>query len=239
MLGAVGRHRGDGGRVDYAGLRASPLYGAIVAQARRLQPIDLGQLEPRGARLAFWINVYNALVLHGVIALGLRRSVWETWNFFGRVSYRVGGFTLSIDEIEHGILRGNRGRRLPPWRPFRRADPRRALPVDRFDPRIHFAINCGADSCPPVAVYRGALVDDQLDLAARSFVNQEAALDAGGRIACSKIFKWYRSDFAEVGGLAPFLLRYLDEGPLRRALEAGATPCQIYRPYSWKLTHGP
>jgi hypothetical protein len=69
-------------------------------------------------------------------------------------------------------------------------------------------------------------------------VNQEIALD-GARLACSRLFKWYRGDFEAAGGLTPFLLRHLDDGPARRALAAGAQPCAAFRPYSWTLQHQP
>lgn len=239
MLRLVGAYATPGGHVDYARLRASGDFGEVVECSRQLQRLDLELLRERSARLAFWINIYNALILHGVIALGVRRTVWEVWNFFGRVSYRIGGFTFSPDEIEHGILRGNRRRIIPPLRPFRRHDRRLGLAISPPDPRIHFAISCGARSCPPVGVYRAAAIDQQLDLAARNFVNQEIVLDAHGRIACSKIFKWYRNDFDSVGGLQNFLLRYLDDGPVREAVTRGAPPCRTFRPYRWGLQFPP
>ena len=104
--------------------------------------------------------------------------------------------------------------------------------------RFHFAITCGAASCPPVGVYRAAALDVELDLATRNFVNQEIVL-AGDRLACSRLFKWYRADFEAAGGLGPFLLRHLDDGPARRALAAGAEPCAVFRPYRWTLQHQP
>jgi hypothetical protein len=234
---AIRAHARIDGRVDYRALRASPLYREAGVRAVRLQHLDLPSVIGQPAR-AFWLNLYNALVLHGIMALGLRRSVWEMWNFFGRVSYRVGGTVLSVDEIEHGILRGNRRRRWPPWPAFGWRDRRQALALAP-DPRIHFAINCGARSCPLVSVYRPEAVDAQLDLAAASFVNQETSIDARGRIACSRIFKWYRSDFDAAGGLGRFLQHYLDDGPVRQALAAGANPCQRWRRYSWALQYPP
>jgi hypothetical protein len=237
LLRLVAAHSLGGGGVDYAALRASPEFGDVEAGARRLAHLDPTALGSREARLAFWINLYNALVLHGIVALGVRRTVWEVWNFFGRVSYRVGSVVLSADDVEHGILRGNRRRRLPPLAPFRSSDPRRALVLDPVDPRIHCAVNCGSRSCPPVAVYRADALDAQLELAARGFVNQEVALDARGRVECSRLFKWYGSDFDATGGLAGFLLRHLDDGPARSALLAGAAPCEVFRPYSWSVGH--
>ena len=238
MLVAVGAHTTAAGRVDYGALRASPELSQVEAAAARLATMDVDRLRTRGERLAFWVNVYNALALHGVVRLGLTRSVWQVWNFYGRVSYRVGGHVLSLDEIEHGILRANARRALPPWPPFGRRDPRRRLAVDPIDPRIHFALNCAAASCPPVGVYRAAVIESQLALAARNFVNQEVTLDAG-RVRCSRVFKWYGGDFGSPGMLAEFLRTHLDEGPVKAALTSDVSPCQAYRPYSWALPHPP
>jgi hypothetical protein len=238
MLAALGAHTDDDGRVDYARLAGSGQFAAAELAARALTGVSLDALTGRPARLAFWLNVYNALALHGIVRLGVRTSVLRVWNFFGRVSYRIGGHLFSLDDIEHGVLRGNRRRKLPPLRAFGRRDPRLALAMTPPDPRYHCAITCGAASCPPVGVYRADAVDAQLDLAARNFVNQEVAL-AGPGVLCSRIFKWYRRDFEDVGGLAAFLLHYLDDGPARAALAAGAPACQGFRRYRWTLQHPP
>ncbi|HET8579209.1 MAG TPA: DUF547 domain-containing protein [Methylomirabilota bacterium] len=239
LLGLLAAFSAADGRVDYARLRGSEDWAAAVRCARRLEGVDLGALTEHRQRLAFWINVYNALVLHGVIALGVRRSVREVRNFFGRVSYRIGGYCFSADEIEHGILRGNRRRLFLPLRCFSRRDPRRAFAVEPMDPRIHFALTCAARSCPPAGVYRAATVDEQLDLAARGFLNEEVALDGRGCVCCSRLLKWYRGDFEAAGGLQAFLLRYLDDGAVREAVAHRSEPCQVYRPYHWTLQHEP
>ena len=234
MLGAFGAATDGAGRVDYARLSRSHEFATAVEAALGLARVDLGTLDGHGARLAFWINVYNALVLHAIVSLGVRRSVARAWNFFGRAAYRVGGFVLSSDDVEHGVLRGNRRRVLPPLRPFASRDPRRALALSPLDPRVHFAINCGARSCPPVGVFQAEAIDAQLDLATRSFVNAEVALE-NGRLVCSRLFKWYRRDFDAAGGMTTFLLRYLDDGPARRALANGAAPRVAFRPWDWSL----
>jgi Protein of unknown function, DUF547 len=234
---AVGAATGAGGAVDYARLAASPETAAATARARDLARVDPIALETRPLRLAFWINVYNALVLHGVLALGVRGTVHRTWNFFGRAAYRVGAGVFTLEEIEHGLLRNNATRAFPPWPVLSAKDPRLVLAVAPADPRIHFALNCGARSCPPVGAYRPAALDGQLELATRSFVNEEVTLDDRGRVACSKLFRWYGRDFGSPDALREFLLRHLDEGPVKAALRAGAPPCQAFRPYSWTLTH--
>ncbi len=239
MLRAMAVHLTEDGRVDYARLGRSPELARTVTCAGQLHHVDPEKLGGRTAQLAFWINCYNALALHGVIALGVRRSLWGVWNFFGRVSYQIGRHRLSLDDIEHGVLRGNRRRLLPPWPAFSARDPRRTLAIEPMDPRIHFALNCGARSCPPVGVYRAGALDAQLALAARNFLNQEVGLDPHGRVACSRLLKWYGGDFGSSQALREFLLAHLDDGPPRRALAAGRAGCEVFRAYSWALAHPP
>ena len=234
MLGAFGAATNAAGHVDYARLVGSAEFAGAVEAARGLAGARLDTLTGREERLAFWINVYNALVLHGIVSLGVRRSVVRGWNFFGRAAYRVDGSVFASDDVEHGVLRANRRRIVPPRRPFGARDPRRGLILSPLDPRIHFAINCGARSCPAVGVYHAETIEAQLEGATRGFVNTDVSLD-DGRIVCSRLFKWYRRDFDGAGGLTAFLLRYLDDGPARRALANGAAPRVGFRAWDWSL----
>lgn len=110
----------------------------------------------------------------------------------------VDGLWLTPDVIEHGLLRGNR---RPPYglRPLLgRDDPRLALAPERPDPRIHFALNCGARSCPPVREYYGDRVDEQLEDATRAYLVAESVVDrARGEVRLPYLMRLYRADFAD------------------------------------------
>ena len=197
--------------------------------------VTLDGLVTRGARLAFWINTYNGLLAGSIAALGLRRSVWELPDFFQRIGCPVGEITFSADEIEHGVLRGNRPSPLSTAPPFPAGDPRRAHAIVPVDPRIHFALTCGARSCPPVRSYDGARLDEQLDAATRGFVAREVTVEEDALVV-SEIFRWFRADFDDFpGGLVGFILSHLDAGVVhRRILERGLDGL-TYRPYDWRL----
>lgn len=202
---------------------------------REIDGSRLRSLETRAARLALWINTYNALVADAIVALGLRHTVWEVPDFFDRICCRVGEDVVSASDIEHGVLRGNRPHPLVTSAPFAAEDSRRGWAMTPLDPRIHCAISCGARSCPPVRVYEAARLDGQLDLAAHGFVNREVTLD-GERLVVTELFRWFGSDFAEdPDGLGGFLLRYLEEGPTRRALQTHGLEDVAWRPYDWRL----
>jgi hypothetical protein len=216
---------------------ASPASRWLVL--RDLDAAGLRTLATREARLAFWINTYNTLVAEGIVALGLHRTVWDVPAFFDRICYRIGHHIVSANEIEHGILRGNRPHPLATQTPFGADDPRRAWSIAPLDPRTHCAISCGARSCPPVRVYDARRVQTQLAAAADAFVSREVTLESG-RLAVTELFRWFAGDFAaHPGGLAGFLLRHLTEGPVRRVLQAEGLADVTWRPYDWRLASPP
>lgn len=65
-------------------------------------------------------------------------------QFWSRMAYQIGEYNFSLDDIEHGILRSNRVHPSKKITFFSDSDPRMKLRVRTFDPRIHFALNCGA-----------------------------------------------------------------------------------------------
>mmetsp|Transcript_29467 Transcript_29467/g.69249 ORF Transcript_29467/g.69249 Transcript_29467/m.69249 type:complete len:128 (-) Transcript_29467:30-413(-) len=77
---------------------------------------------------------------------------------------------------------------------FKEGDPRASLVVARVDPRLHFALVCGAKSCPPIRIFVAENVDTALGIAARSFIGSEVKVD-GATVTASKIFQWYGVDF--------------------------------------------
>ena len=89
MLEAFEAATDGAGRVAYARLSGSAELAAAMEAARGLATVRLDALSTRGSQLAFWINVYNALVLHGIVHLGVRRSVARACNFFGRAGRRA------------------------------------------------------------------------------------------------------------------------------------------------------
>jgi uncharacterized protein DUF547 len=200
-----------------------------------------GALDPpaRPARLAAWINAYNRLVADGIVTLGIRQTVWDVPDFFDRICLRAGALLFSANDIEHGVLRGNRPNPLSGATPFPEGDPRRRSSIVPPEARIHFAINCGARSCPPARLYHPETLDDELEEATRSFVNRDVALE-GGVISASPIFQWFGADFAALpGGLSGFLARYLADEAVRRALLDGGEASLSWRSYDWRVPREP
>lgn len=233
------------GRVDYARLCASPTYAEYCLCARRLQSFDPGTLDSRSERLAFWINLYNALTVDAVIQFEVKRSVNEMPGFFWRAAYDIGGYRYCSFDIEYGILRANASHPALPGPHFGSRDPRRKHSLDRLDPRIHFALVCAARSCPPIAVYDAVNLDEQLDMAARTFINSGGAeiKRAAGEIRLSQIFQWYAPDFGgppfALGDKRPlleFITPYLASEADRDYILRGK-PEVRFQAYDWSLNH--
>lgn len=230
----------EGRSVDYRVLQASPAFAEFRECVGRLRNFDPSTLSTREERLAFWINLYNTLIVDGVIALGVKRSIAERWAgiaFLRQAAYLVGGRRMSCDDIEHGILRGNRGHPFFAGRQFRASDPRRAWVVEPPDPRVHFALNCASRSCPPIRVYSAEKLNEQLDMATRNFLANEARVLPGKKeINLSAIFNWFSADFGKREGVINFLLSHLTNEPEREWLRQnrGKVILRTIR-YDWRL----
>jgi len=132
---------------------------------------------------------------------------------WGRKLLRIEGEEVSLDDIEHRILR-------PIWR----------------DARLHYAVNCASVGCPNLQrdAFTAANTETLLDRGAREYVNSgRGVVGAGTNLYASSIYKWFREDFddSETGVLAH--LRRYAAPDLARALE-GRRDISAYQ-YDWKL----
>jgi hypothetical protein len=230
------------GRVDYAQLRDSAAYADFRECAAGLREFDPTYLTDEHERLAFWINLYNALIIDAVIQFDIQRSVQELPGFFWRAAYEVGGMRFGSFDIEYGILRANRGHPAIPGPHFGSGDPRLTFTLDQPDPRIHFALVCAARSCPPIAIYDADQIDSQLELAAQAFIQGSVRIDREkGEVQLSRIFQWYAPDFGArpmgLGDKTPllrYIARYMTDEPSRDFL-LGSRPRVHFTRYNWSL----
>lgn len=150
--------------------------------------------------------------------------------FFARAAIVVAGRGLSPNAIEHGILR--RSALLLGLGYLRNPIPsrfERRMRVDRVDPRIHFALNCGARSCPPIAAWDPTSLDGNLERAAAAYLAAESVWSADRRvIRVPRLLLWYRGDFGGRAGTLALLRRHGVVGP-REA------PRIRYGSYDWTL----
>jgi hypothetical protein len=222
----------------------------LLKRVRRGEPIDdlenrLMTYEPgdlaagldASARLAFWCNVYNA---YSQVLVERRRELYQKSRrrFFGLEAIPVAGRELSLNQIEHRLLR----RSQFVWSLGYLANPvpgefERSLRVEERDPRIHFALNCGAKSCPPIAAYTPEGIDEELDIATESYLSEEVRYEpAGGLLGrgvvyVPRLMLWYRGDFGGKSGILSMLRRF-------DLLPEGVRPRLKHREYDWSLASG-
>lgn len=205
------------GRVNYTRLKNSEIYHEYQQLTQHLALFDLSTLVQHERKLAFWLNLYNVLVIDGIIHYGIRKTVAEMLGFFRQTAYCIDGYRFCLDDIENGILRANAGHPFIPGPQFGKNDPGLNFALDKTDYRIHFALVCGAVSCPPINFYDAENIDVQLNLAAQNFLEQNLELDAQtSSIKLSKILQWYPEDF---GASSWVKFGIGDKTPLLRAIK--------------------
>ena len=203
------------GVVDYTGFKVQEVrLAAYLDQLAGIDPDKLAEKE----RFAFYTNAYNAWTIKlmldhypGIDSIKDTGSLWQSpWK---KKIVRINGELLTLDNIEHDILR-------PEFR----------------DPRVHFAINCAAKSCPPLynIPFNGRDLDRQLDHTMRSFINDPASYRVDGHtLYVSRIFKWFGEEFNDdpIG----FFEKYA-EGDLLALLKEKSGKMRVkYLDYNWSL----
>ncbi|MFQ5585789.1 MAG: glycoside hydrolase family 15 protein [Thermodesulfobacteriota bacterium] len=227
------------GRVAYELMADSGPYRRYTCLTGALKRLNLNCLATREERLAFWINLYNVMGIHGVVELGVRDSVNEVNGFFTRVLYQISDYTFSLDDIEHGILRGNRRHPGSVLKPFSAGDPRLAFVIDPPDPRIHFTLVCASSSCPPIALYTAQNIEWELTVAGEVFINSGGVVIDRDRksLSLSRIFDWYGRDFGpDLPARLRYLSRFLYEEADRHFVCDNADILKVeYQEYDWRL----
>jgi hypothetical protein len=195
--------------VDYAALER---HVDLAALAEQIAGADLSRAG-RDEQLAFYLNAYNLLVLQRVLERLRREPRWPgsvslpaRLRFFLLERRLVAGKSMSLYALENRVIR------------------------QRFrEPRIHFALNCASRSCPPLParLFAADELEKDLERLTQAFVNsREVRYDtAQNTLFVSRIFRWYRKDFAP--GIVPFLRRYRDDVPPDATVR--------YGDYDWRL----
>ncbi|MBL8796433.1 MAG: DUF547 domain-containing protein [Planctomycetia bacterium] len=213
----------DRGLVAYARWKANSAdQKALDDYLNHLGTANLLAPASQPAKLAFWINAYNALTLKGILreypttSIRQHTAVVGGYNIWRDLLLWVDGKQYSLDDIEHGTLR------------------------KMNEPRIHFALVCAARGCPPLRnrAYTAQDVTQQLDDNARQFFARPENLrldPATKTVFISELFRWYGTDFTETPeDQARMLRRYMPEVE-KLAWFDDPTVGVSYLDYDWSL----
>ena len=210
-----------GGGYDYAAL-VSALSARFERDPSSVWQVDWGLDSLPAHRVeatAFWIDAYNAAAITGVIRNWPLQSVTDVRGYFSDPRYDVFGRTLSLDDIEKKMLFGS-----------------------DIDPRIHFAIVCASESCPPLhpePFQSASDLDSLLDVLAGRLVNDTTYVrfdPEEGVVHLSKLFDWYADHFASThGSVLGFIAHYHQDGEGI----AGRSWKKRFVTYDWSLNQRP
>ena len=212
-------HVNEMGLVDYEGIIAdSTRFNRYLNTLRNHHPNQKNW--SREERLAFWMNAYNAFTVKLIIDNYPTESIKDIKSGIPFVNgvfdidfIEIEGEKYSLNNIEHGIIR-------PKFR----------------EPRIHFAVNCAARSCPKLAnfAYRAERLEQQLEQVTREFVNGDKNVLTPDRVQLSKILSWYWMDFKKQYKSRIEFLNQYSEG-----VQIDADAAVVFLDYNWRLNQQP
>lgn len=212
-----------------SGVRRGDNVDELLYELKTTSPERMAiQLSTDSLKTAFWLNIYNAQIQ---LALKSDTSAYNNrTKFFKAKRFWVAGQQLSFDDVEHGILRHSKIKwslgYLTKWfvNPYERKNR-----VDKLDWRIHFALNCGAASCPPIQFYNPDKLDEQLNLATANYLSADVIYNIDNKtVIVPKLMFWFKKDFGGKKGIYSILEQ-------QKLLPIGSKPTIKYKPYSWKL----
>lgn len=221
--------------VDWHQMGDSVDFKEFVLDAAELQKVDLNQLGSQKEVLAFWLNVFNIMVVHIHLENGPPTSSRRRRAMFGSFVYEIAFQQFSLEDIVEGIVRGN------PKEHFKKKDPRAAFAMKAYDPRSHFGYSfltqtrydkrtlyhltwgkhdeadrpplpCSLAS-PPIRIFKPETLSVQLSLAAEQFLQENVSVAEDKRkIRLPYILKQYYQDFGlHETDVFRWLARYLDQ----------------------------
>lgn len=218
-------------------VRDNKEVGGMVNRLSNASEDELyASLDTEAKKKAFWLNIYNAYVqilLTDNPELFEDRNSWFGYNFFSSPQVTIAGKKLSFDDIEHGIMRRSKIKismgYLDQWFPDRFV---KRFWWDEVDPRIHFALNCGAASCPYIAVFEPDRVEEQLDITTKNYLENTTDYDPENDVAeVNRLMSWFRGDFGGYEGVVNMLKQF-------DIIPNHSNPELEYKEYDWTLELG-
>ena len=225
---------------DYAGLRRSPEREALAAALGGLEEFD-PRRAPIPGPIGFWLNAYNACALIAALEAFPGQDVRRIERFFERARVCVAGLAYSLDDSEHGLLRGNAHRHGRLFGPLGRDDPRLAFTPLIFDERIHFALHTACRSTPALRVYHAGRLEAELEDATREYLRHGLRVESEGAVVVAPPqLHWYARDFGGESGALEFVLARLEDDAAIELIDRRQGRVKLrYAEFDWTLNQRP
>uniref|UniRef100_A0A803M9W2 Uncharacterized protein n=1 Tax=Chenopodium quinoa TaxID=63459 RepID=A0A803M9W2_CHEQI len=196
-------------------------FRILVEQLAKVNPILLSSDE----KLAFWINLYNALIMHAYLAYGVPRSEAKFFSLLQKAAYTVGGHLFSAAVIEYVILKMRPPIHRPqivricllmpalllPLNKLKVSEEQKKFAIDSYEPNIAFALSCGMYSSPAVQVFTAKNVRDELEAAQRDFIRASVGVSSKGKLLVPKMLHCFTRNNVDDSKLAQWISRYLPQ----------------------------
>lgn len=203
----------------------------ITRLANTNRSVLLQEISDDKHKKAFWTNIYNAFVVYRL--LKDPNEYDDRGKFFKTKSIEIAGQVLSLDNIEHDILR-RRKHKLSKGYFNKLCTPKeiKELMVEHIDYRIHFTLNCGAYSCPPIRIYTPENIESEFASSSKDYLTAEVEyFPDKNMVRVPVLMDWFMGDFGGVSGTRKILQ---DLG----LIESGSKPKVRYKSYNWDLKVG-
>jgi hypothetical protein len=205
------------------------VHSIIDSLAKVEVEVLASELTNDNRKKAFWINIYNGFIQ---VLLKENPDLYKNKNkFFKTKRIKIAGEFLSFDDIEHGIIRRSKIKLslglLSKWNV---SDFEKQFRTEKTDGRIHFALNCGAKSCPAIAAYDAERLDEQMDKSTKKHLTVTSHYDeATNTVFVTSLLSWFRGDFGNKNEVRNFLKKY-------KILPKTAKKTKLsYKTYDWTL----
>lgn len=204
----LGKHVNSSGNVNYAAFKKDK--AKLEEYIELLKNNSPESSWSKNKEMAYWINLYNALTIHSILEKYPVNSITdlEGGKVWDKKKIVIDGNSLTLNNIEKDKL------------------------LKRFkEPRVHFAVNCAAASCP--ALLNKAWTEDNIQRyyakQTKAFINNSAYNSVSAKsIEASQIFNWYASDFGGSDQVIPYFQKYSD-------IEIKDNATVSFKEYDWKL----
>lgn len=225
----------DGQACRYPAFAVSRERGRLAAFLGNLEALDFKRLRIP-AQTSFWLNVFNAGVLRDSPELEFAGGPKDVQAFFEQPRLKIGGHAFSLDDVQHGLLRGNVARHGRLRAPMSRDDPRLAFMPIAFDERMHFALYSAARSSPAFRVFDAGKLDAQLEDAATEYLRLHVQVEnEGALVVLPRQLYWYADDFGGAQGALAFALARLDDKVVDLVDRRRGRVKVRYAEFDWRL----
>ncbi|KAG8641291.1 hypothetical protein MANES_13G133300v8 [Manihot esculenta] len=172
-------------------------FRSLICQLEEVDPRKLKHEE----KLAFWINIHNALVMHAYLAYGIPQNNVKRLFLLLKAAYNVGGYTISADTIQNSILGCRMSRPgqwlrllLPSRSKFKTGDERQTYAIENPEPLLHFALCSGSHSDPVVRIYTPKRVFQELEAAKEEYIRATFGVRKDQKILLPKLVESFSKD---------------------------------------------